>query len=112
MVFYDTRKYMAHRWIYEVTVGVIEEGKDLDHVCRVRNCVNTNHLDQVSRKENLMRSEARTAINARKTHCVRGHEFTPENTVPNGTGRKCRTCHNAQKRNSRKKGKEDNTCLT
>lgn len=86
--------YMA-RWIYERECGPISENLEPDHLCRVRNCVNTDHLEPVTHRVNVLRGESFAAINARKTHCPQGHEYTPENIrrQRNG-GRLCRTCHN------------------
>jgi len=84
----------AHRFAYEITVGPIPPGLTLDHLCRTRNCVNPAHLEPVTNKENLLRGEGWAAKNARKTHCVHGHEFTPDNiyTIPGRTWRECRKC--------------------
>lgn len=46
----------AHRWSYEQHVGPIPEGLELDHLCRVRNCVNPEHLEPVTSSENFRRS--------------------------------------------------------
>lgn len=71
-------------------------GMQLDHTCRVRACVNPDHLEVVTPLVNIMRSSGVTAENARKTHCHKGHEFTPENTIidyPKGKRRRtCRSC--------------------
>ena len=86
----------AHRHAYERWVGPIPDGLQLDHLCRVRCCVNPGHLEAVTCRENLLRGETFQAANAAKTHCIRGHEFTPENThVRKGGGRDCRTCRAA-----------------
>ena len=83
----------AHRLVYEEWVGPIPDGFDLDHLCRVRRCVNPQHLEPVTRKVNLRRSP----LVGRNSHpsptCRRGHVRTPENTYvrPNGR-RECRTC--------------------
>lgn len=83
----------AHRLAYEFVVGEIPPGLQLDHLCRVRRCVNPAHLDPVTRKENILRGVGPTAVNARKTHCKRGHPFDEENTGRNtGGGRACRAC--------------------
>jgi hypothetical protein len=88
----------AHRAAYELLVGPIPAGLTLDHLCRTTLCVNPEHLEPVTMRENALRGKGPTAVNARKTHCKRGHEFTPENTYvyPRG-GRECRTCSNFYK---------------
>ena len=93
----------AHRFAYEFCVGPIPEGLQIDHLCRVRNCVNPDHLEAVSPRENMRRGVSPAANHARKTHCIRGHEFTPENTRlysrKRGLERVCRAC----KRNERRR---------
>lgn len=84
----------AHRVAYELLVGPIPEGMEIDHLCRNRACVNPLHLEAVTAKVNVERSAL-----AAKTHCKRGHSYTPENTAwrkpsaarPHGY-RVCRTC--------------------
>lgn len=89
------RAQAAHRIAYELMIGPIPEGLTLDHLCRVRNCVNPAHLEPVTSTENILRGEGPTALNARKTHCPQGHEYTPENTrtYKDRPGRDCLTCH-------------------
>lgn len=82
----------AHRVAYELLVGPIPDGLHLDHLCRVRRCVNPAHLEPVTCAENLLRGESFSAVNAVKTECLRGHAFTEENTYYTGRGRDCRTC--------------------
>lgn len=81
-------KVMAHRWAYEQQVGPIPAGYDIDHLCRTRACVNPDHLEPVTRQENIRRA---CAV---KTHCPAGHEYTEENTYirPGTCHRRCRTC--------------------
>ena len=87
-------RYYVHRVMYEVLVGHIPDGKVLDHLCRTPQCINPAHLEPVSNGENLLRGVGVGAINAKKTHCSRGHEFTPKNTYVYPSGkRKCRACH-------------------
>jgi len=87
----------AHRYAWTILVGDIPEGMHIDHLCRNRGCVNPDHLEIVTIEENVKRGYGITAHNARKTHCVRNHEFTESNTRyrlgSNGkTWRKCRAC--------------------
>ena len=88
----------VHRIVYELLRGPIPAGLELDHLCRVRCCVNPDHLEIVTTRENTLRGKSPTIINKMKTHCVHGHEFTPENTRRRvGGGRACRACHNIQR---------------
>jgi hypothetical protein len=86
---------MAHRVAYELLIGPIPEGLELDHLCRNPPCVNPDHLEPVTHAENMARAPW-TAVQARRaqTHCKRGHEFTEDNIYrrPGGVGRSCRTC--------------------
>jgi len=104
---------LAHRFAYEVTYGMIEPEKEIDHLCHTtacisnpcphRHCVNPAHLHMTSHLENVRRgharynikkaSAARTAQQRAQTHCKYGHAWTAENTrrSPQGT-RQCRAC--------------------
>jgi hypothetical protein len=89
----STNIHSAHRWAF-AHIGVyrpLVDGLTLDHLCRVRACVNPDHLQQVTHAENVRRS---IGMNLR-THCEKAcHEFTPENTgwQAGGTKRFCRQC--------------------
>lgn len=136
-------KVYAHRYAYELLVGPIPEGLDIDHLCRVRNCVNPDHMEPVTHRENMLRGDTVVARNAMKTtctkghpldgvdergrycttckprpggykdrtHCKWGHEFTPENTYrePSGKGRACRTCRLARTKRSNAKSRAATT---
>lgn len=93
------KAHRAHRYAYEQLVGPIPEGLTLDHLCRVRLCVNPAHLEPVTLRENVMRGTSVTAINAKKTHCPRGHEY---DRIYAGH-RKCQTCDTIRLRNYRRK---------
>lgn len=89
--------WLAHRMLYRIMVGDVAVEADLDHLCRNRGCVNPGHLEPVTRRENLIRGDTLTAAKAAQTHCVHGHEFTPENTRMRGPLRECRACRRERK---------------
>jgi len=95
----DFSKAMAHRVAYELYVGPIPAGLELDHLCRVRSCVNPDHLEAVTRRENVLRSKSFAGENAAKSRCIHGHEFTPENTYtrPGSRRRECRACQSERR---------------
>lgn len=83
------KRWLAHRLAYTVMVGPIPEARQIDHLCRVRHCINPAHLEPVTQAENLRRQGAAV------THCPRGHEYTPANTyrAPGAPNlRRCRAC--------------------
>lgn len=85
----------AHRMAYLIEFGILSDRlHPIDHLCRNRRCVRPSHLEHVEFRTNVVtRGTGPTAVNALKTHCVHGHEFTPENTyMEAGRYRKCRTC--------------------
>lgn len=85
----------AHRFAYEHFVGTIPDGLELDHLCRVRHCVNPEHLEAVTHRENMLRGESLQAINAQKTHCPQAHAY--DYVSPTGN-RRCRSCDNTHRR--------------
>jgi len=87
------RTQAAHRFVYEALVGDVPDGLVLDHLCRVRNCVNPEHLEPVTNRENILRGVSPVAMQAKQPHCKRGHEYTKDNLVPRSDGwRECLTC--------------------
>lgn len=86
------RSVSVHRLSYSLCHGPIPAGMTIDHLCRNRACVNPHHLEVVSQKENTHRGETIAARNSKKTHCLRGHEFTDDNTYINRGRRCCRAC--------------------
>jgi len=104
----ESKSWRSHRWFYEQLVGPIPEGLTLDHLCRVRHCVNPDHMDPCPAGENAMRGNNWSAKNARKTHCVNGHEFTEENTYRRigSNHRVCRTCCRDRSRRARERKRD------
>ncbi len=88
------KQVYLHKLLYALNVGTLPEGTtDLDHLCRTPACVNPDHLEPVSHRENLLRGQGACARKARQTHCKRGHELSGGNVRPKGQfGRECRAC--------------------
>lgn len=82
-------KVYAHRYAYELLVGPIPTGSEIDHLCRTRHCVNPEHLEPVTHAENMRRGEGFAGRNVRKETCPNGHPL--DGVLPNGH-RFCSTC--------------------
>lgn len=104
---------LVHRAAYEWFIGPIPAGYQVDHLCHDpdtcqvgsecphRRCCNPSHLGIVTPRENVLRSYGVASVNASKTHCIRGHEYTNENTrwyttSRGGPYRACRECDRAR----------------
>jgi len=100
----DGRLRTAHRLAYELTIGPVPEGLQLDHLCRNRRCCNPTHLEPVTGAENIRRSPAH---NGAKTHCPQGHAYAGRNLVINSTngGRMCRICQNTSSRERKRRAR-------
>jgi hypothetical protein len=90
-----SRLVYAHRASYEEFVGPIPEGLTLDHLCRMRHCVNPEHLEAVTHRENCLRGTGVSAVAATRTTCPRGHAY---DAVGAKGERSCSTCSRAHKR--------------
>ena len=94
--------FAGHRLAFETLVGPVEQGLQIDHLCRVRCCVNPAHLESVTASVNMKRSTAgavRQRLASLITHCPAGHEYTPCNTlfgvaIGRHRYRRCRICKN------------------
>ena len=107
----------VHKVIYEILVGDVPDGLQLDHLCEVKPCVNPQHLEPVTPRENTQRSIRSRGLNSvaatlrdsnlAKTHCPHGHPYSGENLYvrPNGV-RECRECW---KRKPRREGQTATT---
>ncbi|WP_327585025.1 HNH endonuclease [Nonomuraea sp. NBC_00507] len=79
--YFEGKFWVAHRWLYEQAVGVVPGNLVLDHFkvpsgdCIGARCVNPNHLEPVTNRENILRGSGRGAQNAKKTHCAKGHKY-------------------------------------
>lgn len=100
---FDGRSQGAHRVVYQLLVGQIPDGLDLDHLCRTPACVNPAHLEPVTRRENLLRGNHLTMVTRREQRCQRGHSLVegsphvyPRKDRPGS--RECRTCRNEARR--------------
>lgn len=96
----------AHTFSYLLVKGPIPKGRVLDHLCRVRHCVNPDHLEPVTHRVNLLRGATLTARNAAKTHCPKGHPYSGVRKHIYGNIRVCQTCLNESSRRSAARRRE------
>jgi hypothetical protein len=107
--FYVTRmsRTPSHRYAWEALRSPIPDGLTIDHLCRNKLCVNPDHMEVVTRGENTLRAVDIGAQNRNKTRCIKGHEFSPENTRITPAGRRrCRTCDRDNERARRPSSKQ------
>lgn len=88
------KRMLAHRYMYEQKFGKISKGLTVDHLCRNPSCLNPDHFELVTLAENVLRGNGPCAINARKTHCKRGHKLGGHNLLIRSGKRQCRICTN------------------
>ena len=109
-LYHNKTTVSAHRIAYELCKGSIPKGLTIDHLCRVRHCVNPEHLEAVTGKENTLRGVGPSAINAKKTHCPQGHPYSGNNLYihPKRKSRMCRICRSHWDRRYNISGKRKN----
>ena len=103
---FEGKNHGAHRVAVILGGRELLEGMEVDHLCRVRACVNPEHLDLVSPLVNWERGKSPSRLNKDKTACPHGHPLTGENVYWNGKHRRCRVCRKRTNRRSRVKYKE------
>lgn len=100
--FYDSPKVQAaHRFGYEIVKGKVPDNLQVDHLYRNRKCVNAAHLEAVTPRENTIRGNTLASLNSKKTECIHGHKYTPENTTvvrSNHLKRACKECNRIRSR--------------
>lgn len=92
----DNRLWLAHRYIYEQMVGPFVG--EADHLCRNRGCVNPEHIEDVTRRTNMLRGEHPDAVRHRMDTCVRGHDLREAYVRKDNGHRMCRECKNIRRR--------------
>ena len=96
LFWFEGKMWLAHRFLYYMEHGTVPPL--LDHKCNNRSCVRGCHLQQSTNRENILRGNSPSAVNATKTHCIHGHPFDVTNTKKQKYGRQCRTCANLSAR--------------
>lgn len=102
------RQAYAHRWVHEQYTGSIPARWDVDHLCRVTNCVRPSHLEAVTRRENVRRRIQTQAYGTPADECPHGHHLTAVNlyVAPDGRMMYCRPCNRLAARQYRQRKRE------
>lgn len=83
---------LAHRISYAELVGPIAADLQIDHLCRNHKCINPDHLEVVTSRENTLRGNAPAGRQSRMTHCKNGHPLSGENIYTSTGRRRCKIC--------------------
>lgn len=95
----------AHRFAWCEVNGTTS--LPLDHLCMEKRCVRPDHLEPVTQAENVRRASVHYGIRSAKTHCPRGHEYSPENTAHRGGKRHCRSCNRERAARNRERNRRN-----
>jgi hypothetical protein len=96
----------AHRVAYELEHGPIPLSYQVHHTCHNKLCCNPRHLEAISAREHTLGGNGFAGVNARKTHCKRGHELTPENCYDYAGKRACKLCARIRAREQQRRIRE------
>jgi hypothetical protein len=100
---YRNRRWYVHRLAWELWRGPIPEGLTIDHLCRNKACINPDHLEPVTHRENNLRGNSVAAQHARKTRCPRGHAYSVSFVRNDGRReRRCSECYRDREREKRR----------
>lgn len=96
------KRVYLHRIMFEIFIGKLVKGKELDHLCKNTYCVNPYHLEQVSHRVNCLRGISPASLHAKKTRCPKEHQYSHVNSRGQ---RVCRLClmENSRRDYARKK---------
>lgn len=103
---FNHHRILVHRFAYELLIGEIPKGFELDHLCRNILCVNPDHLEAVTHRDNIRRGNLHNigSYQRQKTHCPHGHPYNNQNTYRRADGyRRCRICRLLSDRKQRQK---------
>lgn len=95
---YNKKSISAHRLSYFIHKGIIPAGLVVDHLCNNKYCINPEHLEVKTQRENTLRSSSISAINAAKTHCDNGHPYENNVRINKRGSRDCLICLTAKKK--------------
>jgi len=119
-IVWEGRVVDSHRVVYGLLVGPIPDGLVIDHLCHTpecrdfadrtgcthRRCQNPEHMSTVTQRANVLRGMSAPAMNARKTHCAAGHEYTSETMTLDSGARRCKICRREADQRRRPRGIE------